>query len=176
MPVLVSLAFALAGIHVGAHRVLPFGYAPAWSPNGARVAFVTRGDLWVADDGTTLLRDHKTGFWLADHYGIAPGNWPGRTPVFLGNCQQYNPNARSVLEGTSLGYTDRYPAFYHGQNVSITRLPAGIYDLVHRVNETMAIHELRYENDAASVRIRISWHKGVPGVTVLRRCQSTTTC
>lgn len=115
---LVSLAFALAGIHVGAHRVLPFGYAPAWSPNGAR---------------------------------------------------------RAVLEGTSLGFTDRYPAFY-GQNVNITSLPRGVYDLVHRANETMAIHELRYENDAASARIRISWHKGVPGVTVLRRCQSTTTC
>jgi hypothetical protein len=127
-------------------------------------------------DGTMLLRDHKTGFCLADHYGIAPGNWPGRTPVFLGTCQQYNPKARSVLEGTSLGFTDRYSAFYHGQNVNITHLPAGVYDLVHRVNETMAIHELRYENDAASDRIRISWHKGVPGVTVLRRCQSTTTC
>ena len=60
-------------------------------------------------DATTLLRDHKSGFCLADHYGIAPGNWPGRKPVFLGSCQQYNPKARSVLEGTSLGFTDRYP-------------------------------------------------------------------
>jgi hypothetical protein len=48
----------------------------------------------------------------------------------------------------------RYPAFYHGQNVNITHLPASVYDLVHRDNETMAIHELRFENDAASARIR----------------------
>jgi hypothetical protein len=48
-----ALAFALMGIHVGAKEVIPVGYAPAWSADGARIAYVTRGDLWVADaDGT----------------------------------------------------------------------------------------------------------------------------
>ena len=53
MTAVAALAFALAGIHVGAREVIPVGYAPAWSANGARIAYVTRGDLWVADaDGT----------------------------------------------------------------------------------------------------------------------------
>ena len=81
-----------------------------------------------------------------------------------------------MVEGTSLGYTDRYPAFFHGQNVEITHVPAGVYDLVHRANPELLLHELRYENDTASVRLRLTWVKAVPHVTVLRACQSTAVC
>ena len=36
---------------------------------------------------------------------------------FFGNCRQFEPRAASVEQGTSVGYTDRYPANFHGQNV-----------------------------------------------------------
>ena len=32
-----------------------------------------------------------------------------------------------------------------------------MYDLVHRVNANMLLHELRYDNDVASVRVRLQW-------------------
>ena len=105
-------------------------------------------------DGEVLVRDRKSGFCLADHYGLAPGDFE-RHARFLGNCAQYHPEATRVVEGTSLGFTDRYPAFFHGQNNNITGVPAGVYDLVHRTNPNMTLHELRYENDAASVRLRL---------------------
>jgi hypothetical protein len=127
-------------------------------------------------DGRTLVRDRKSGFCLADHWGAAPGRYPGRHPVFLGDCEQFRPGATRVTMGTSPGYTDRYPAFFHGQNVAITGVPGGVYDLTHRVNAAMELHELRYENDAASVRIRLTWRDGVPSVRVLRTCQATPTC
>ena len=127
-------------------------------------------------DGRTLVRDRKSGFCLADHWGTAPGSYPGRHPVFLGDCEQFHPEARAVTMGTSPGYTDRYPAFFHGQNVDITHVPAGIYDLAHRVNAGLRLHELRYDNDAASVRIRLAWRNGTPTVQVLRSCQSSATC
>ena len=127
-------------------------------------------------DGRTLVSDRKSGFCLADHYGIAPGYWPGRKPFFLGTCKQFHPDARRVVEGTSLGYADRYPAFFHGQNVDLSGVPAGSYDLVHRVNGSLALHELRYENDAASVRLRLTWRQGKPHLRILRRCQSTAAC
>jgi hypothetical protein len=67
MHALASIVFAFAGIHVGADQILRIGYAPAWSPNGARIAFVTRGDLWVADaDGShsaLLLSDAGNPAW-----------------------------------------------------------------------------------------------------------------
>ena len=127
-------------------------------------------------DGRTLVRDRKSGFCLADHWGAAPGHYPGRHPVFLGDCDQFHPEATHVLMGTSPGYTDRYPAFFHGQNIDITGVPAGTYVLMHRVNATMNLHELRYDNNAASVRIRLTWHAGTPSVRVLRTCQATATC
>jgi hypothetical protein len=125
--------------------------------------------------GKSLVRDHKSGFCLADHYGLAPGDFK-RHARFLGNCAQYDPEATRVVEGTSPGYTDRYPAFFHGQNNNITGVPAGVYDLVHRTNPNMTLHELRYENDTASVRLRLNWRDGFPTVRVLRRCPSTAAC
>jgi hypothetical protein len=127
-------------------------------------------------DGATIVRDRKSGFCLADHWGTAPGYWPDRHPHFLGDCEQYRPDATHVLMGTTPGYTDRYPAFFHGQNVEITGVPAGTYVLMHRVNASMLLHELRYDNDAASVRVRLTWRNGYPTVRVLRSCPATATC
>jgi hypothetical protein len=52
-------------------------------------------------------------------------------------------------------------------------VPAGIYVLTHRVNASI---ELRYDNDAASVRIRLRWRAGYPRVRVLRSCPATANC
>ena len=127
-------------------------------------------------DGRTLVRDRKSGFCLADHWGAAPGAWPGRRPHFLGDCDQFHPESRAVTMGTTPGYTDRYPAFFHGQNVDITGVPAGVYDVMHRVNASMLLRELRYDNNTASTRIRLTWSAGTPHVTVLRYCQASATC
>jgi hypothetical protein len=78
--------------------------------------------------------------------------------------------------GTTPGYADRYPAFFHGQNVDLTKVPAGVYDLTHRVNATMKLRERRYDNDAASARLRLTWRGGYPSVRVLRSCPATVNC
>jgi hypothetical protein len=82
----------------------------------------------------------------------------------------------SLEMGTSPGYTDRYPAHFHGQNVELTGVPAGVYVLVHRANGAGTIRELRYDNNAASLRIRLSWRRGVPSVQVLRTCEGSEKC
>jgi Lysyl oxidase len=83
------------------------------------------------------------------------------------------------VEGTSVGYVDRYPALFHGQSLDITRLPAGRYVLVHRANPERSMRELRYSDDAASVLVLLSRPGGrtaAPRISVLRRCEASERC
>jgi hypothetical protein len=128
-------------------------------------------------EGGLVVRDRKTGFCLADHYGYAARRVQGfGGPSFLGNCQQGNPGALSVEQGTSIGYTDLYPPHFHGQNLELRGVPAGDYVLVHRANPDGLLEELDYTNNAGSLRIRISWVNGVPKVRTLRTCQASADC
>ena len=139
-----------------------------------------RYELRRASDFAMLVRDRKSGFCLADHYGGAWGRVKGEGPPrFLGNCQAGNTRAKRVDQGSSIGYTDRYPALFHGQDVRLTGVPAGTYVLVHRANPARFSKELRYDNNAASVRIRLRWPNGKaskPTIRVLKVCQTSQFC
>ena len=127
-----------------------------------------------------MVRDRKSGFCLVDRWGRVSPRVPGSGPPrFVGDCGAGRPDARSVSEGTSVGYVDRYPAFFHGQDLDLTGLPAGRYVLVHRVNPDRTMRELRYSNDAASVLLRLSWPNGTssaPRLSQLRRCEASEHC
>jgi hypothetical protein len=127
-------------------------------------------------DGTVLVRDHKAGFCFRDNAARRVARHlegEPAAPVFVDNCRKNEPTALAVTTGSSVGSLDWYPAFFHGQYVDVTAVPAGVYDLVHHVNVQFALRESDYGNDASSLRIRVSWPHGrraAPGVTVLRRC------
>jgi hypothetical protein len=123
-------------------------------------------------DGTVLVRDRKQGFCLADHHGVAAGV-PHLPPVFLDNCAWGNPAATHLVEGTSVGYADIYPAYFHGQSLDITGIPAGQYLLVNRVNPFLRFRELRYDNNDATLAVRLSWAGGTPKLNVLRACRAS---
>jgi WD40 repeat protein len=140
-----------------------------------------RYELRRATDNAVVLRDRKSGFCLADHYAHARGYFPNepRGPVFKDYCERGRPDALAVYQGTSVGYTDRYPSHFHGQNLDLTRITAGTYVLVHRANRSLLFRELRYENNAAAVRIRLTWprgHRSRPSVRVLRTCPDSDRC
>ena len=128
-------------------------------------------------DGKLVVRDRKSGFCLADHYGLAARRVASfRSGVFYGNCEQGNPAALSIEQGTSPGYTDLYPPHFHGQNLELRGVPAGDYVLVHRANPENLLEERDYTNNAASLRIRITWANGAPKVRTLRTCQGSADC
>jgi dipeptidyl aminopeptidase/acylaminoacyl peptidase len=140
-----------------------------------------RYELRRADDHALLLRDRKSGFCLTDRWGNAAAGFRGRrrSPVYTDYCARGNTRAQSVVQGTTVGYSDVYPAHFHGQNINITRVPPGVYVLVHRASPNLLLRELRYENNAASIRIRLTWPNGrsrQPAIRILRRCPSTERC
>ena len=142
-------------------------------------SFVTY-QLHRASDFAVVARDGKSGFCLIDRWGRTLPQIPGTgQPRFVGDCGARRPRARHVVEGTSVGYIDRYPAFFHGQELDITRLPAGQYVLVHRANSERKIRELAYSNDAASVLLQLTWPKGrtsAPRISILKRCDGSERC
>jgi hypothetical protein len=137
-------------------------------------------ELRRANDFRVVARDRKSGFCLADHYGLARDRVRGfGPPHFLGNCGRGRPDLLSVEQGTSIGYTDRYPAHFHGQNVEITGLPPGRYVLVHRANSSGRLHELTLRNNAASLVLQLSWPLGrhaAPHIRVLAVCEGSERC
>jgi dipeptidyl aminopeptidase/acylaminoacyl peptidase len=142
--------------------------------------YYQRYDLRRAD-GSVVVRDRKSGFCLGDRYGIAPGHIANRVrhAVFTGFCNLHEPRSSGVEGGTSIGFSDRYHSGLDGQNVDITHVPPGDYVLVHRTNTQLLVKELRYTNNAASVRIRLTRPKGrsrLPRVRVLRVCPDSDRC
>jgi WD40-like Beta Propeller Repeat/Lysyl oxidase len=137
-------------------------------------------ELRRAGDHALVGRDRKSGFCLVDRYGRSSTRVPhAGPPRFLDNCGLGQPDLKRVEQGSSPGYVDRYPAFFHGQDVDISAIPAGTFVLVHRTNASRLIREERYSNDTASVRLRLTWPAGrstLPHIVVLRRCAASEFC
>jgi hypothetical protein len=130
-------------------------------------------------DGSLARPDLKTGFCLGDRL-VAPdiGPLPAKPPFgeYGGNCGYDEPGLMEVQEGISVGYGDDYGPQLEGQFVDITRLPAGRYSLVHRVNADGALEEKTLDNNAASVLIDLRYKGRVPRVTQVARCPLSASC
>jgi hypothetical protein len=159
--------------------MLRYAYSPTHSH--WHVMGFQRYELRRASGAAAVRRDRKSGFCLADHWAHAPGRLANEPlgPVFKGHCERGRPGALAVYQGTSVGYTDRYPSHFHGQNLDLTGIAPGVYTLIHRANRSLLFRELRYENNAASLLVRIRWPNGrlkPPSVRVLRTCPDSDRC
>jgi hypothetical protein len=142
--------------------------------------FFDRYELRRASDHRLIPPDRKTGFCLGDRYDSGR-SFPRKPPraVITGSCLRDEPGARSVAMGISIGYGDDYHAYLEGQSIDVTGVPAGRYELVHRVNAKARLRETRYSNNAASVLVRLRWPNGSddrPAADVLKRCPGRARC
>jgi len=139
-----------------------------------------RYELRRASDDALVVRDRKSGFCLRDsHRTTLRPVAPRAGPAFFGFCASGETGISRLVEGASVGSSDRYPGNLEGQYLDITGVKAGLYFLVHRVNPKKALVEGDYENNEASLLIRISWPGGrssTPRAQVLRTCERTGRC
>jgi hypothetical protein len=132
-------------------------------------------------DGTQIVRDHKSGFCLtSDHQSPLPAQGHAASrPLQGSDCARNKRRAKRLLEGIAVGWGDIYIPAKEGQSIDLVGYTPGEYDLVHRVNVGRVLRETRYANDASSVRIRLTAPAtpgGLPGVVVLRTCETGIRC
>lgn len=155
-----------------------------------RLRFVDGGghSHWHLDDfqrfelrtvtGTPLGRDRKTGFCLGDRYDATGSSRMTGEParaVYRARCGLDDPRRRSLTQGISVGFGDRYPARVEGQYVDISGLRTGRYVLVHRVDPEGRLVDLHEDNDVASMLVKIV--RGSPTrARILSWCPGTDAC
>jgi hypothetical protein len=128
--------------------------------------------------GRAVVRDRKTGFCLGDRYDVTTRVLPARPPepVYRTSCGLGRPGLTEVREGISVGYGDDYSANLEGQYLPLRNVPAGRYVLVHVVNGDHRLREASYDNNAASVLLRLRWRRGVPRLRILAVCPTSDQC
>jgi hypothetical protein len=126
-------------------------------------------------DGLRVVTARKAGFCLGDRYDTrrsARLRGEPRLPVWTDECGKNQPGLTSLVEGISVGYGDDYAPRLEGQYVDVTGLAPGRYVLVHLVNLDRTLRESSYENNAASVALRL----GPDGLEILARCPDSSRC
>jgi hypothetical protein len=130
--------------------------------------------------GSRVVRDHKAGCCLTDGFRMSRAREPSENIRNTGfddtDCGARDPRRRSLSEGISVGWVDDYDPYLEGQWLDVTRVRAGRYYLVHRVNVDRRLREERGSNNSASVQIRLTRRGGRPRARVLKRCSQSSRC
>ncbi|MFI6099323.1 lysyl oxidase family protein [Lentzea sp. NPDC051213] len=149
--------------------------------------------------GETVVTDRKNGFCLGDRYtnvdAKALAHRPGDNTTFTGQlaekldghrCGHHTPDALEAFFGISVGEGDDYKFTVDFQWLDITQVRSGTYDVVTVANPDRALLEKNYDNNAASMAIKVQWPDGAaqapaqitapPRVTLLRGCPGRINC
>ncbi len=120
-----------------------------------------RFELWSLTAEGRLKKLVRTGpkvsYCFRDRRRIRPSAASPKKP-FYPACSQ-DPDARSVVLGTSVGWGDVYPASYHEQWIDVTGL-RGRFAYVHIADPKNHLFESDEGNNRARVNIRLPYRGG----------------
>ena len=137
-----------------------------------------RYELRRASDHALVVRDRKSGFCLADHWAQVRGAVSRQTAraglhVELRAARAWR--ARD-LGGNIGGLYRSLPGVVPWAEPRHHARPGGHLRARPPLESGAEVRELRYENDAASVRVRLTRTSGAPHVQVLARCPDSEWC
>ncbi len=138
-----------------------------WKWNGA-----ARMELWRLDSsGTPVARVRvgpKTVYCLRDLKRTAPGLARSPRSYAFPGCSQDLGKQRVTL-GTSVGWSDIYPATYHENWIDVTGL-RGCFAYVHVADPTNVIYEYNEDDNTSRAVVRLPFtgsNRGCPGAKPL---------
>ena len=124
-----------------------------------------RFEVWTVGGSGKPLRRIRVGpklhYCLRDLERTQPGPTSPPNRVYPA-CSQ-DPNRRSVVLGTSVGWSDIYPSTYHQNWINVTGL-RGCYAFFHVADPKNHIRELNERNNKARVFVKL------PSARVVRAC------
>jgi hypothetical protein len=138
-----------------------------WKWNGA-----AQMELWRLDSTGHPVQRARTGpktvYCLRDLKRTAPGLARSPRNRVYPACSQ-RLSQRSATLGTSVGWSDVYPATYYENWVDVTGL-RGCFAYVHIADPTNVIYESNEDDNASSVVVRLPFtgsSRGCPGARPL---------
>jgi hypothetical protein len=122
-----------------------------------KFADAARFELWQVDRRLRRTRRVRVGpkqnYCLRDLFRTRPSRRSPRRRVFPA-CSQ-DPRKRRLTLGTSVGWSDVYPAGYHQNWIDVTNVRRGRYALVHIADPKNGIHELDETNNESQVIVSL---------------------
>jgi hypothetical protein len=121
-----------------------------------------RFEIWTVKGGRRAIRRVRTGpkfyYCLRDLERTKPSRRAPRHRIYP-SCNQ-DPNKRAVVLGTSVGWSDIYPADYHQQYINVSGL-RGCYAFFMEADPKNHLRETNEQDNRSRILVRLpSGHAG----------------
>jgi hypothetical protein len=145
---------------------LRFHYVPRFGGWYWKFNHTAQFELWRLDGAGMRIRRVRTGektiYCLRDLAHTRPGMLDSPDNAVYPHCNQ-DRRKQAVTLGTSVGWSDVYPANYYEQYINIGGLKAGCYAYVHVADPDNHIYELNESNNSSQTILRLPFKGGARG-------------
>jgi len=151
-------------VETGARLV--FHYVPNFGGNYWKFRDAAQFELWRLDSAgvrTKRVRIGEKAIYCLRDLARTRGYLSGAPTTQVYPACNKDRRKQAVTLGTSVGWSDIYPARYYEQYVDITGLAAGCYAYVQIADPDNRIYELNETNNSSQAIVRLPYKGGARG-------------